>query len=245
MIAIDLKSLGVTKTQFWALLKTERRKAVRKRLVAFRELLKGQSAAEAAMAAKVDPSSVTQWIRITQLHGLNALMRDERRRRLPRAPMTNEAIQAARDEIHRALKRMPEWRLRLRLQAIDLALAGRLEEAAALAHVKTSTVQQWLDAIRRDGIENALARWEQRARPRKLHADADMLLDAALSERNPRIRKRLLALACAAEGMSVDAASAKASLDRASVYMWLQRFQETGTVAICSQSQAPTPALPH
>lgn len=39
---------------------------------------------------------------------------------------------APAEEIHLALKRKPEWRLRLRLQTIELALRGKVDDAAVL-----------------------------------------------------------------------------------------------------------------
>jgi hypothetical protein len=57
--------------------------------------------------------------------------------------------------------------------AIDIALSdGPIEEACAFAHVKPTTVKDWLRMIRQGGIVEVLHAWETSKRPRMLDADA-------------------------------------------------------------------------
>ena len=74
----------------------------------------------------------------------------------------------------------------------------------------------------------ALKKWEGQARPRKLLADAMALREEAEKQKNPRIRKRILALACVADGLGVDDASAQIGLDRSVIYTWIRRFGKDG-----------------
>ena len=143
--------------------------------------------------------------------------------------MTLDQQRLTRAEIAAALKRRPNWLMRLRLIAVEMALSGRpLDEAAASANVQIPTLKAWLGLITRAGILRALEKWEGHGRPRKLDADAMALREEARKQQNPRIRKRILALACIADGMSVDDTSAQVGINHSVIYTWIRRFQTEG-----------------
>ena len=88
-----------------------------------------------------------------------------------------------------------------------------------------------------------LARWEgqDQARPRKLDADAMVLRELAAEEINPRIRKRMLALACVAEGMSPHAASMSMGLNHQAIAARMRRFGKEGIAAFQDRKIAGRP----
>jgi len=131
------------------------------------------------------------------------------------------------------LKRQPEWRLRLRLTAIDMALSGKSpEEAAATANVQPGVLKHWLRIIRQRGIVEALQGWERRAGPLKLNTDAMVLRELAAKETSPRIRKRFLALAEVADGRGICDASAISGLNHEGIAKWIRRYEKSGAVAL-------------
>jgi len=140
-----------------------------------------------------------------------------------------------RREIASALERHLKPQVRSRLVAIDMLLSGQpKEDAAACALVRPNTVTDWLRVVGRDGILPTLARWEGRRQPRppQLDADAVALRELAAKEGNPRIRKRMLALACVAEGISPFAASVTAGLNHGAIIKRIKRFQQEGVAGI-------------
>ena len=123
---------------FKAALAQEVRPAVRVRLEAILAYAKPQR-------PKVLHPSTRRWLRLLRAEGLQALLQRRRKRRKPRDLGNVPHIRA---EIAAALNRKPDWRLQLRLKAIDAVLTGQLpEHAAAIAHVKTETLEVWLARI--------------------------------------------------------------------------------------------------
>ena len=233
MHRIDLNSLGVGRDEVKAALGRERRRGVRRRLVAVSTILAGKSIKQAGHAAKATRGSVERWLKQVRQSGLQSLLKENRRRH-PKPQMDPDDVGPTRREIARALERPLKRQVHSRLVAIDLVLSGRLvDDAAAIADVRPNTVKRWLSIVIRDGIVATLARWDGSGlvRPRKLDADAAALRDLAAKERNPRIRKRILALACVADGMRPLDASIKAGLDHEAVLKRVRRFQVEGIAA--------------
>lgn len=228
----NLQSLGITKAELNDLIRRERSKLVRKRLVALRQIVSGATISQAARHARVRSKSVSRWLQTLRLSGLAALLIPTRNK-VRMLTIPTEQLQLVRQEIAAALKRQPNWRLRLRLVAIDTALSGRpAEEAAACAHVQLHTLNRWMGMVRQRGIVEVLQQWETPARPLKLNADAMTLRDLAAREKNPRIRKRFLALADVADGKNFYDAAASSGLDRTAIAKWIKRFEEGGPDAI-------------
>ena len=148
--------------------------------------------------------------------------------------MTPAQTQEARREIAAALARATKPEVRSRLIAVGMVLSGKpIEDAAASVLVSRNTVKDWLRAMTYDGIARTLARWEgQRTRARPLDADPAALRELAATESNPAARKRLLALACVAEGMSAYDAEIKTGLSHTAIYQSIKRFRAGGASAL-------------
>lgn len=204
MRGIDLKSFGVSQGEVKAALARERRPGVRRRLVAIRRILAGSSIKQAAHAARATPGSVDRWLGQIQQSGFQSLLVDGRHGHAKRR-MKPGQVKETRQQIATALAGPLKPQVRARLIAIDTVLSSRsIDEAAAAARVLPNTVKDWLRVVTGDGIMPTLARWESQgqARPRLLDADPAVLRELAAKERNPRIRKRMLALALVADGRS-------------------------------------------
>ena len=181
------ESLGVTLHEVNAALARETRWRVRKRLIAIRALLAGQSIQRAAATAKTTPKWVECWLQRVRQSGFPSLLRD-RRRYPPRRELTPADVHETRRAIAVALERPLRHQVRSRLLAVDLVLSGHaVEDAAARAVVLPRTVQQWLRFITYVGIDAALRRWEARgqnkAPPERLDADPVALRDLAAKEK--------------------------------------------------------------
>lgn len=231
---IDLTTLRASRHHLEAALAGEHRKRVRKRLVAICSLLNGKSISEAAADAEAGATSVERWLARVRQSGLHSLLRDRRRRRT-KWTMTAAEVEETRREIAAALARPLKAGLRTRLLATDAVLTGQpVEQAAASAGVLTATVHYWLREVALDGIVPTLARLEGRlrARPREVHADPAALRALAANETDPRVRKRILAIACVAEGMSPHAASFATRVDYGAVRRLVKRFKVDGIAAV-------------
>jgi transposase len=68
--------------------------------------------------------------------------------------------------------------------------------------------------------------------PYKLVADPGVLRDMAGGEKNPRIRKHMLALAIMAEGHSAATASVRTNVDHSAILRRARRIQEEGMAAL-------------
>ena len=231
---LDLTALRAGRPELEAALAAERRKRVRKRLVAIDAILTGKSIKDAARAANATEQTVERCLKRFHQSGLASLLRDRRRRR-PKWQMTLDDIETTRREIASALGRSLKPDVRTRLVAIDSALSGRpIEEAAAAAHVLRGAVHSWLRLVTRHGLAPALARWERKEQPRQPQIDADpaALRELAAKEENPRVSKRMLALACVAGGISPHAASFAARLDYSAFFERIRQFREEGMEAL-------------
>src|SRR5262249_17251944 len=91
------------------------------------------------------------------------------------------------------------------------------------------TVRTWLRRVTHDGIAQLLGR--SKPPPRRLDADPSPLRALAAKERDPRVRKRMLALACMAEGMGFYYAEGRSGLNREMFKERLERFQREGAGA--------------
>jgi len=233
MRSSDLKSLGVSEDEVKAALARERRRGVRRRLVAIREILAGKSITQAARAAKATWRSVDRWLEQVRRSGFQSLLVDGRHGHAkPR--MKPSEVEQTRRQIAAALARQLKSQVRERLTAIDAVLSGRsMDEAAASARVLPDAVTRWLRVISRDGVDAAVAGWQidRRLRPGKLDVDPTMLHELAAKEINPRIRKRIQALAYVAEGMSPLDAAVKMKVAHSAVLARVKRFQEEGFAA--------------
>jgi transposase len=232
-----------TVNELSAALSRETRPRKRKRLVALQTVLRAASAEEAARAMSVANASIARWVTRAQAGGLAAVLTY-----LPRRPppITQEFITAVRAEIATALGRPLRRRLKSRLEAIDAVLAGEpVEMAAALGGVTLPTFKKWLVHIRQFGITALLAYWMPHpASHLKVSADPAALRAHAASERDPDKRKRLIALACMAEGLSLNDAAVESGVSDATIRTSIRRFQQGGTGAICLKRGSPTGRRP-
>jgi transposase len=233
MRKIDLKSLGVSQDEVEAALARERRPGVRRRLVAVCKILEGKSIKQAARAAKATRRSVERWLRQVRQFGFQSLLTDGRHGHARRSMKPNQ-VSETRRQIATALAGPLKPQVRARLIAIDRVLSGRpIDEVAASARVLPNAVKSWLRTVTYGGIAPTLARWEGQGKPRPRQVDADpvALRELAAKETNPRIRKRVLALACVAEGMGVYDAEVKVGLNRSAITKRVRRFREEGIAA--------------
>ena len=240
---IDLKSLGVGLDGIKAALARERRPGVRRRLVAVGKILAGRSINEAARAAKATPGSVDRWLGQVRRSGFQSLLSDGRHGHAKQSMKPNQ-VNETRRQIATALAGPLKPQVRARLIAIDTALSGRpIDEVAASARVLPNAVKSWLRAVTYHSIAPTLARWEGRGkpRPRLLDADPVALRELAARERNPRIRKRMLAIVCVAEGMSPLDAAVSVGLQHDTVLRSMKRFRGEGVAAFQDRKIAGRP----
>ena len=202
---------------------------VRKRLVAVRVIVDGATVRQAARVVAVTTGTIKLWLKKARQSGLQSLLRDGYFH--PRTGvMTADQAKAARREIATALEGELKPEHRSRLTAIDMVLAGQAIEAAArFALVREQTVKVWLSRVKHDGIAPMLRKRKPSAR--KLDADPAALRDLAAKEKNPRVRKRMLALACMAEGMGFYDAEIKSGLTRDMIKKRIERFRRDGIAA--------------
>lgn len=244
MRSIDLKSLGVSLDEVRTLQTCERRPGVSRRLIAIASILAGGSIKQAAYAAKSTRGTVERWLNQVQRSGIRSLLLD-RRRRYPKREMSPTQVEETRRHIAAALARPLKPQVRSRLVAIDTVLSGQgIEEAAVSARVTPNTVKGWLRLATYNGIEATLERWQvdRRLRPGKLDVDPATLHELAAKEINPRVRKRIRALACIAEGMSTYDAEAKVLLGHGYITKRVRRFQEEGVAGFQDRPPFGRPA---
>lgn len=240
----ELESLGVSQDTVKAALAHERRRGVRRRLVAISNILAGKTIKQAARAVKATRGSVEQWLTQVGQAGLQSLRRD-RRRRYQKREMTRAQVEESRREIAAALKRSLKPQVRSRLAAIEMVLSGEpIDDAAVSARVRPNTVKAWLRAVTYDGFARTLARWEgvgAKVHPRLLDANPTALRELAAREENTRVRKRMLALAYVAEGMNPHAAGLSAGLVHQAIRKWIERFQKEGIAGLRDRKIAGRP----
>jgi transposase len=232
-IVPDLTILRASQPELEAALATERRKSVRKRLIAMCGLLHGKSICEAAADAKVDGRSVERWIARLRQAGFRSLLHDDRHGH-PKWRINDDQVAEIRREIAAALTEPLRPAVRTRLLAIDIVFSCQpIEEAAASVRVDPNAVRTWLRLVARDGFAPTLARWQSVRRPRRHPIDADpaLLRELAANETRRPVRKQILALALVAEGMSPHAAALRAGAHYAAVLRRSRRFQKEGIAA--------------
>jgi transposase len=230
----DLKSLRITRTEIEGLLVSETRPNIRKRLLGVHAVLCGETYDAAARIAGVGTASIIRWMRWSRKHGAAALLRNGR------APlMTAEQMAAVRQEIEAALVGPLPHRTRQCLAAIQLALAGRTGEAAKRAGVHQVTINRWLREFWSKGIRPFLHRYEKAAQDFDAHLA--QLHALANGEKNPNIRKRILAVAYVAAGVPVRDAAISAGLALDTVYVALHRLRKEGVNAFCNKPIAGRP----
>lgn len=237
------KSLSVSEDELNAALAGEGRRGVRRRLVAISRILAGQSIRQAARAAKATRGTVDRWLRQVRRSGLQSLLVDGRHGHAQQRMKPSEVVQTRR-QIAAALARPLKPQVRARLIAIDILLFGQpIDVAAVAAGVLPDAVKSWLRAVTYHGFAAALAKWQSPGPPppRQLDADPVALRELAAKERNPRIRKRMLALACVAEGMSTYDAEVKAGLNHEAITKRVRRFREEGIAAFYDREPCGRP----
>lgn len=143
--------------------------------------------------------------------------------------MTPEQVTTMRREIEAALTGPLAGSQRQRLAAIPFALCGQIHLAAAAAHVKPRTVVGWLFKLRRHDITPFLPKVRRAALP--FRADAAHLRALAAAEKNPNIRRRILALSYVALGVPIYDAAIAARVSTRTVYTAMRRFQREGIAA--------------
>jgi transposase len=231
----DLRSLLSISRKLEAALAKEKRGYVRKRLLAIRAILAGKSIRQAQEIANVGRGSVDRWLRTCRQDGLNALLRERRGGRRAKLEMNPADVAPARRELANALERQPPPPLRARVVALDMLLSGRpVEQAAAAARVRPDTVQRWFRQVSRDGITPTLAKWASRKPPKALSLNADpaLLRELAAREQNLRVKKRMLALALVAQGMSAHEASLRVGMGYSELLGRIRRFRQEGMAAV-------------
>jgi transposase len=203
--------------------------------VAIREILAGKSITQAARAAKADWGSVYRWLKQIRRFGFQSLLVDGRHGHAKRTMKPSE-VEQTRRQIAAALAQQLKSQVRERLTAIDAVLSGVLiDDAAAAVRVQPDTVRDWVRAVTRDGITRSLARWESvgtRVGPSLLDADPASFREQAAKERDPRIRKRMLALAFVADGRSPHDADMRSGLAPTAVPKWIVRFRKEGVAGL-------------
>jgi transposase len=230
---LDLADLYKIGEELEAALAYEHEPWIRTRLLTLRALLGGHSPKEAAAMNGVGTASARRWVKRARAGGLAAVLADRPRKR----PITRDVV-AARAEIAVALQRNLPWKLRKRLQAIDAVLADQsLEAAAAIASVKVGMLYGWIREIRERGVAVALKEREKahKIRPHALDADPVALRGHAAKEKNRHMRKRRLALAYLAEGLSPDDAAIRVGLSDCTVREYRRRFRQGGIDAVRSK----------
>ncbi len=228
----DLKRSGVTRRKLELALRRERCPRIRTCLETLLLVVSGKSIRDAAKAAGIARSTLAGWLDRVRKHKLKAILTDSRtnnHKGRPRAPLPPNDVADAREQIAKALKRRPTWRMRRRLEAVDFVFGGgSLEDAAASAGVRPSAVRKWLNAIHHKGIAGFLEQSEGRTSSPRLDIDAAALHERAAQEWNPRIRKRMLAVAYVADGMGYYDAGVAAGLNHPAVMRWVARVRQGG-----------------
>jgi transposase len=225
----EFPSFPISKKEIAAALAAELRPWVRKRLVAIHAVIEGRNLTDAAAATGTSAAGVCKWLRQARQDGCAALLRDGRAERHHLPLMTPEQVTTFRHEIEAALAGPLAGPQRQRLAAIQLALSGQFADAAAAAHVKPRTVAGWLFTLRRYGITPFLPK--DRRAALHVRADVDQLHALAAAEKNPNIRKRILALSYVALGVPIYDAAIAARVSTRTVYTAMRRFQREGIAA--------------
>ena len=198
-------SFPITEEELAAALVAERRPWARKRLIAIRALIEGQSRRAAARTARTSADSVRVWIEQVREGGFVGLLR---RARTFRA--TPEQDRSVVSEIEAALAQEDRPWARNRLAAVHALLSGQSVQAVARAAGAAPTnVHRWLKLLRRGGC-SALLRIDSSNQPCQLRMTTEQIeatvreIDAALAiEARAWARKRLMGVRAVLEGQSL------------------------------------------
>ena len=240
---IDLKSLPITRGGIDAALATEIRPWARKRLIAIRSLIEGQSQRAAARAARTNTDCVRVWIEQVRQGGCSGLLR---RARTFRA--TPQQDRRAAREIEAILAREDRPWARKRLAAVHALLSGQTVQAASrAAGVAPANVHRWLKQFRRGGcsgllrVDSASQPCHLRMTPEQIEATARQVDAALASEARPWARKRLLAVRAMLEGQSLAMAARTAGVSQPSVSHWFSQIRREGWTALLHNDAADIP----
>jgi len=201
-------------------------------MLAVKDVLSGTEPGRAAKKVKASRSSVERWLREAKRSGISGLVRNryiERRMR----KLNFAELRVIREEIAAALNRKPSWRVQKRLRALDAILAGRtVSRAADTACASRPQVERWLAAATRHGLGGMLSAHERPRKETGLALDSAMLRALAATEKNWRMKKRLLAMADIAEGMSITRVSMRVGAGEDTIAKWIERFRAGGAEAL-------------
>jgi transposase len=224
--------LGVSLKEVRALLATEHHRHARRRLRALEMILSGATIGRAAKAAKTSKAMIEAWLRVVRKGGCSGLL-NAAFGVLSEERMSAHETNALREQIRLALMAGVNWRLGKRLMALDRLLAGEDRERVARdACVWPDTLRSWLATVRDKGLSEMIARKDCRARPRDRNLDARQLRAWARSEANPRVARRLRALAYVADGLGINDAALRAKSSDTALRDWILRFHQGGVEAL-------------
>ena len=233
-------SFPITEEELAAALAAERRPWARKRLIAIRAVLEGQSRRAAARTARTNADSVRVWIEQVREGGFAGLLR---RARTFRATLEQDRM--AVSEIETALAREDRPWARQRLAAVHALLSGQSVQAVARAAGTAPTnVHRWLKQLRRGGC-SALLRIDSSNQPCQLRMMTKQIeatvreIDAALAnEARAWARKRLIAVRAVLEGQSLGMAARNAQVSQRSVSHWFSQMRREGWAALLRNDAA-------
>ena len=178
--AADLRSplrmtkgdIAAARQEIDAALKHEPPLLLRKRLIAVKAVLEGQSLAAAARTTGATPTSVARWVDQVREGGAAALLRDARRRAASPLPLTPPlardpadpafagspatpfTLPISRTDIAAALAWEKRPAARKRLLAVQRVLCGdSVTDAARATKMKPSTLLRWLRLVQQSGSE--------------------------------------------------------------------------------------------
>jgi transposase len=229
-----MRSLPITRGEIDAALAAEFRLWARKRLIAIRALIEGQSQRAAARAARTDADSVRVWIEQVREGGCAGLLR--RARTFRATP--DQDLSAAR-EIKAALSHEDRPWAHCRLAAVHALLSGQSVQAASrAAGTAPANVHRWLKRLRSGGL-SALLRNDNTGPVSALRmtkgdiAAARRQIEAALARKLPQpLRKRLIAIRAVLGGQSLAMAARTAGVSQPSVSRWFSQMRREGWRAL-------------
>lgn len=229
---LKLNLPGVTGKNLAHALAHETRPSARKRLRAVQLILKGKEPKQAARIVGVSEASVSRWIAVARRSGLQALLTD-RRGQKPKLPVPASKAGPMRAQIRKALEESDHDRMtRERLAAVDQLLAGvPVLEVASMARVTQGAVMVWLSKFEKGGIAALVSR-PQKPEPLCPDVDSASLRARAATVKNPRIARRLRAVAHLADGLSAIEAAARERTNDWMVRRWLADFRAKGVDAL-------------
>jgi transposase len=229
---LKLNLPDVTGKNLARVLANETRRSARERLRAVQLVLNGKEPKHAARMVRASETSVLRWIAIARRAGLQALLADGRGQK-PKLPGIASKAGPMRARLRHALEPPGHDRMtQTRLTAVDQLLAGvSVAEVASAARVTQGAVMVWLAKFEKGGVA-ALVTRPQRFAPLCPNVDGASLRARAVTVKNPRIARRLRAVAHLADGLSAIEAAARERTNDWMVRRWLAMFREGGVEAL-------------